>query len=75
MRSSGANRPRRTARGQTLTEFALISTGMVMLIFGVVDVAYAIYAYDTVCYVASMAIRYASLNGASSSSPETSTSI
>lgn len=75
MRSSGDNRARRTARGQAATEFALIATALMMLIFGVINVAYAIYAYNTVCYVASTAIRYASLNGASSSSPATSSSV
>jgi Flp pilus assembly protein TadG len=46
-----------------------------ILIFGVIDLADAIYSYNTVCYVASTAIRYASLNGASSSSPATTSSV
>ena len=75
MRNKGGKRARRTARGQATTEFALIATALVMLLFGVIDVAYAIYSYNTVCYAAGMAIRYASLNGASSSSPATSTTI
>lgn len=75
VRSSGGYRARRTARGQTATEFAMIATALVILIFGVIDVAYAIYAYDTVCYAGSTAIRYASLNGASSSSPASRTSV
>jgi len=72
---SARERGRRTEPGQAATEFALIATALIALIFGVVDVAYAIYAYNTVCYAASSAIRYASLNGASSSSPATSTSV
>lgn len=75
MRSSGGDRAKRTARGQASTEFALIATVLVMLIFGVIDMAYALYAYDTVCYAASMAIRYASLNGASSASPASTSSV
>jgi Flp pilus assembly protein TadG len=75
MRTSGVNRTRRSAGGQASTEFALIAGVLMMLIFGVIDLAYAIYAYNTVCYTASTAIRYASLNGASSSSPATTTSV
>jgi len=65
----------RTLRGQAATEFALIATAFVMLVFGCIDIARAIYSYNTVCYAATNAIRYASLNGASSSSPATSSSI
>jgi Flp pilus assembly protein TadG len=75
IRISGDNRPLRSVRGQATTEFALISTVLVILIFGVIDLAYAIYAYDTVCYAASMAIRYATLNGASSASPASTASV
>lgn len=53
----------------------MVATVFLMLVFGVIDVARAIYSYNTVCYAATTAIRYASLNGASSSSPATSSSI
>jgi Flp pilus assembly protein TadG len=65
----------RGSRGQTATEFALIATALMMLIFGVIDLAQAVYSYNTVCYAASTAIRYASLNGASSPSPATSATV
>ncbi|MGA2409963.1 MAG: TadE/TadG family type IV pilus assembly protein [Candidatus Binataceae bacterium] len=68
-------RRRIVPRGQSATEFALVATAFLMLVFGVVDTARAIYCYNTVCYAASTAIRYASLNGASSSSPATSSTI
>jgi Flp pilus assembly protein TadG len=62
-------------RGQSAPEFAMIVTVLLMLIFGVIDMARALYAYDTVCYAASTAVRYASMNGASSSSPATTSSV
>jgi Flp pilus assembly protein TadG len=65
----------RCARGQSLAEFGLIVSAFIMLVFGVINVARAVYAYNTVCYAASTAIRYASLNGASSSSPATSATV
>jgi Flp pilus assembly protein TadG len=62
-------------RGQSAVEFGMVALAFMLLVFGVISVARAIYAYNTVCYAASTAIRYASLNGASSSSPATSSSV
>lgn len=68
-------RSRWLAGGQSAPEFAMVVTVLLMLMFGVIDMARALYAYDTVCYAASTAVRYASMNGASSSSPATSSSV
>jgi Flp pilus assembly protein TadG len=65
----------RCARGQSLGEFGMVAAAFIMLVFGVINVARAVYAYNTVCFAASTAIRYASLNGASSSSPATSATV
>jgi Flp pilus assembly protein TadG len=73
-----AIRPRRgliALRGQAAVEFAMVATVFLMLVFGIIDIARAIYSYNTVCYAASGTIRYASLNGASSSSPATTSTI
>jgi Flp pilus assembly protein TadG len=53
----------------------MVAMAFMIMVFGIVGVARAIYAYNTVCYAASTAIRYASLNGASSSSPATSATV
>jgi Flp pilus assembly protein TadG len=71
----GTGRRRLPARGQSAPEFAMVVTVLLMLIFGVIDMARALYAYNTVCYAASTAVRYASMNGASSSSPATTSSV
>jgi Flp pilus assembly protein TadG len=65
----------RPACGQSTVEFGMVAMVFMILVFGVVGVARAIYAYNTVCYAASTAIRYASLNGATSTSPATSASV
>jgi Flp pilus assembly protein TadG len=53
----------------------MIAMAFMIMVFGIAGVARAIYAYNTVCYAASTAIRYASLNGATSTSPATSASV
>ena len=45
-------------KGQTLTEFALVATVFLLLIFSIMQMANAIYAYNTICSAAQAAVRY-----------------
>ena len=62
-------------RGQSSVEFALIAMLTLALIFGIMQSALAIYAYNFVAYAARSACRYATVHGANSSQPATSSSI
>jgi len=62
-------------RGQGATEFALIAIGLLTLIFGVMQGAYTIAAYNFVTYSARDAARYAMVRGATSPQPATTTDV
>src|SRR5579863_1544007 len=55
---------RRSHRGQGMAEFALVLTPCLMLFFGIINFALALYCYDFVCYSAQQAVRYATVHGA-----------
>jgi hypothetical protein len=57
-----------TERGATLLEFAIVITVLLMMMFGIVDVARALYAYHFVANAAREASRYASVRGSTWSS-------
>ena len=50
------------SRGQALAEFALASTAMFAMIFGIIDCGRALYAYHLVSNAARLATRYAIVN-------------
>jgi Flp pilus assembly protein TadG len=50
-------------RGQAMAEFALVLTPCLMLFFGIINFALALYCYDFVCYSAQQAVRYATVHG------------
>jgi hypothetical protein len=52
--------------GATLVEMALVSAIMLSLLFGVIQVCLALYAYNFVCEAAREATRYAMVRGESS---------
>jgi TadE-like protein len=51
--------------GSTLIEFAVVAMLYLMLLFGIVDVGRALYAYDFVCHAAREGTRYAMVRGIS----------
>lgn len=53
---------RRAQRGQTLVEFALVAPLFFLLVIGIINVGYAIYAYNTVANAARVATRTAIVN-------------
>lgn len=50
-------------RGQSLVEFAFVSIGLVMLLFGVVEMCRLVLAYTTVANAAREGVRYATVHG------------
>lgn len=55
-------RPGRRTRGQSLVEFALIAPLFFLLVIGLFDAGYAVYAYNTVSNAARSAARVAIVN-------------
>ncbi len=45
-----------------MAEFALVLTPCLMLFFGIINFALALYCYDFVCYSAQQAVRYATVH-------------
>lgn len=66
---------RRAHRGQTMAEFALVLTPCLLLIFGIINFALALYCYDFVCYSAQQAVRYATVHGSASPTPVTAAGV
>ena len=67
----GKNRPGRphAGPGQTLVEFCICATLMLMLVFGIVDLGRGVYAYNTIAGAAREGVRYAVVHGAKSGAP------
>lgn len=66
---------RRSHPGQAMAEFALVITPCLMLFFGVINFALALYCYDFVCYSAQQAVRYATVHGSTSTTAVTASSV
>ena len=62
-------RRRRSERGNTVVEAALVLTLFIMLFLCMADVARMVYAYNEMPYLAREGARYAAVHGANSSSP------
>jgi Flp pilus assembly protein TadG len=56
-------RARRTRRGVSVPELAVVMPGVALLLLGVLDFAQIIYAYDTVSEAARAGARYAMVHG------------
>lgn len=54
---------RNSEEGSALVEFALIALVLLTLLFGIIDVGRALYAYDYVSYAARDAARFAIVRG------------
>lgn len=60
---------RRASAGQTLVEFCICALVFFMLVFGVVDLARGVFAYNTIAHCAREGVRYAVVHGATSAYP------
>jgi len=67
-------RNRRRA-GQSTIEFAVAATVFPILMFGLMELATAVYTYSTVNEAAQEAVRYAVVNGPNSPSPATTAQV
>jgi Flp pilus assembly protein TadG len=52
-----------------MVEFSLIATVLFVIIFGLVDFAYTVFSYNTVCNAARAAVRFAIVHGPNSGDP------
>ena len=68
-------RSRARRRGNALLESALVLWPMMLLMFGVIQVGFAIWSQSTLAYAVDTAARYATLHGARSSDPATADAI
>ena len=58
---------RDSEEGSALVEFAVITLVLLTLLFGIIDVGRALYAYDYVSYAARQAARFAIVRGSTCS--------
>src|SRR5271156_6907925 len=70
-----AGAARSSRPGQVMAEFALVLTPCLMLFFGIINFALALYCYDFVCYGAQQAVRYATVHGSTSTSVVTAAGV
>ncbi|MCX7825359.1 MAG: pilus assembly protein [Verrucomicrobiae bacterium] len=56
-------------RGQALVEFAIGLTVLLLLVFGVVDLGRAVFAYNSIAHCAREGTRYAIVHGSQSTAP------
>lgn len=68
-------RNRHLKRGQTLVEFAMVASVFLLLLFGIIQMARAVYSYNFVSYAARDATRYAIVHGSKSLSPAASSDV
>ena len=52
-----------------MAEFALVLTPCMIMFFGIINFALALYCYDFVCYSAQQAVRYATVHGSTAAIP------
>jgi Flp pilus assembly protein TadG len=65
----------RHRKGQTVAEFAITATVLMLLIFGIIDMAILIYNYNTACSAAREAVRYAIVHSPTGPNPATTAQI
>jgi len=65
----------RRRAGQSTIEFAVAATVFPILMFGMMELATAVYTYSTVNEAAQEAVRYAIVNGPNSTSPATTAQV
>ena len=57
--------------GQTMVEFAMVASVFFLLLFGIIEMSYAVCNYNTVCSAAREAVRYAIVHSPTSANPAT----
>lgn len=69
------SRKRAREAGTTMPEFALVASTFFMLSFGIMEMASAVMAYNSVCDAAREAVRYAIVHSPTSANPATTAQI
>jgi len=65
------SRRRRREAGQSLVEFSLSAMALLILLLGMMNLAYGVYCYHTISAAARDAVRYAIVRGPNRASPAT----
>ena len=65
----------RRQRGSTLVESALCLMAFMLVLFGIMEFSFAVYAYNFVADAARDGARWASVRGSASSAPATATTV
>jgi len=69
------SRKRAREAGTTMAEFALVASTFFMMSFGIMEMASAVMAYNSVCDAAREAVRYAIVHSPTSANPATTAQI
>ncbi len=75
MRTLTQKRRSHGRRGNAFVESALVLWPFILLVFGLMQIGFIIWSNNTLAYAVDAGVRYASLNGARSSTPATEASI
>ena len=61
--------------GQAMVEFGIVASVFLLLLFGIMQMAFTVYNYNTVCSAAREAVRYAIVHSPMSAKPATTSQI
>jgi len=61
--------------GQTMVEFALAASLFLLMLFATIEMAQTVLAYNSLCFAAREAARYAMVHGPNSANPATTAQI
>ncbi len=75
MRNLKQRKRLRNRRGNALLESALVLWPFMLIIFGIIQISFVIWSNSTLAYAVDASVRYATLNGARSSTPATADNI
>jgi Flp pilus assembly protein TadG len=65
----------RSEDGGSLIEFAVASSMLFLLIFGIIELAFVVYSYNMISFATRLATRYAVIHSPTSASPATTAQI
>ncbi|MBI5085064.1 MAG: pilus assembly protein [Acidobacteria bacterium] len=70
-----ATRASRAQRGSSMLEMALVISMFLALVFGIIDMSRAVWAYNTVAHLAGEGARYAMVRGSASGATATTDTV
>jgi len=66
---------RTSPRAQTITEFSMVVTVFLLLVFGIAELGIAVFNYNSLCSAAREAVRYAIVHSPTGPNPATTSEI